>query len=208
MVGLLDFESQQIYKLTVQASDTLTGAFATVMLDITVLDINDIAPSFQQKVYHTTLSETVSVGSTVARVHAMDLDSPANSQIEYRIVTEGEVASFFHLDPDSGLILTSQVLDYERYPHHDFIVVATDSGMPILSSETRISVDVLDMNDNPPQFTHTRYECIVSELAARGAFVTAVSATDPDISDSEKLTYSIISGNDKMAFAINSKTGE
>ncbi|XP_033631597.1 protocadherin Fat 1-like isoform X4 [Asterias rubens] len=207
VVGLLDFESQQVYKLTVQASDTLTGAFANVMLDITILDINDIAPSFQQKVYHTTLSEVVSVGSTVARVTAFDLDSPANSRIEYRIATEGKIASFFHLDPESGLILTSQVLDYERFPHHDFIIVASDSGVPMLSSETRISIDVVDMNDNPPQFSQSRYECVVSELAVRGGFVMAVSATDPDISDSGKLMYSIVSGNDKMAFAINPKTG-
>ncbi|XP_038055589.1 protocadherin Fat 1-like isoform X3 [Patiria miniata] len=207
VIGPIDYESQQAYRLTIQASDTLTGAFASVMLDITVLDINDIAPSFQQKVYQTTLSEAVSVGSTVARVRATDIDSPANSRIEYRIVTEGEVASFFHLDPDSGLILTSQVLDYERYPRHDFIVVATDSGVPMLSSEARITVEVLDMNDNPPAFSHQRYECTVSELAGRGEFVTAVTATDPDISDTGKLTYSIVSGNDKMAFAIDSKTG-
>ena len=164
VVGLLDFESQQVYKLTVQASDTLTGAFANVMLDITISDINDIAPIFQQKVYHTTLSVVVSVGSTVARVTAFDLDSPANSRIEYRIATEGKIASFFHLDPESGLILTSQVLDYERFPHHDFIIVASDSGVPMLSSETRISIDVVDMNDNPPQFSQSRYECVVSVL--------------------------------------------
>ncbi|XP_022108017.1 protocadherin Fat 1-like isoform X2 [Acanthaster planci] len=207
VIGPIDYESQQAYRLTIQASDTLTGAFASVMLDITVLDINDIAPSFHQKVYQTTLSEAVSVGSTVARVQASDLDSPANSRIEYRIITEGEVASFFHLDPDSGLILTSQVLDYERYPRHDFVVLATDSGVPMLSSETRITVLVLDMNDNPPVFSQAQYECTVSELAARGEFVTAVTATDPDISDTGKLTYSIVSGNDKMAFAVNSKTG-
>ena len=208
VVGTLDYETSHLYSLTVYASDTLTGAYASVTVDIEVKDVNDMAPHFLRSIYQVELSEAVPVGSTVAHISAMDLDSPMNAKVKYHIVPDGNETSFFHIDSNSGIIFTSQVLDYERFPQHNFVVVAMDSGMPQLSSEVRVKVDVTDMNDNPPEFSRSVYECTVSELAERGSFVMAVSATDKDVSDIDKLSYSIVSGNEDMTFYIDSRTGK
>ncbi|XP_063955288.1 protocadherin Fat 1-like isoform X2 [Lytechinus pictus] len=207
LIGTVDYETRQLYSLEVLASDTLTGASAMVTVDITISDVNDVMPSFNQKIYQAVLSEAVPVGSTVLQISTTDQDSPKNSGVRYQIVQSDNQTGHFHIAANSGLILTSHVLDYEEHKKHNFLVVATDSGMPPLRSETRVSIRITDMNDNPPQFVHRDYYCSVSEIAERGAFVTAVSATDRDISDMDQLTYSIVSGNEDMTFTINKKTG-
>lgn len=208
LIGAVDYETRQLYGLEVLASDTLTGASAMVTVDITISDVNDVMPSFNQKIYQAVLSEAVSVGATVLQISTTDQDSPKNSGVRYQIVQSDNQTGHFHIAANSGLILTSHVLDYEEHKMHNFVVVATDSGMPPLRSETRVSIRITDMNDNPPQFVHRDYYCSVSEIAERGAFVTSVSATDRDISDIDQLTYSIVSGNEDMTFTINKKTGK
>lgn len=63
------------------------------------------------------------------------------------------------------------------------------------------------MNDNPPRIEEPVYNCVISEHAVRGQFVTRIAASDPDKSDQDHLTYSIISGNDQQTFSINSSNG-
>lgn len=63
------------------------------------------------------------------------------------------------------------------------------------------------MNDNPPVFEQQAQRCVVTEDASRGHFVTLVSASDEDISDVDKLMYSIVDGNDLQVFAIKPKSG-
>lgn len=63
------------------------------------------------------------------------------------------------------------------------------------------------MNDNPPVFEQQAQRCVITEDASRGHFVTLVSASDEDVSDVDKLTYSIVDGNDMQAFVIEPTTG-
>lgn len=64
------------------------------------------------------------------------------------------------------------------------------------------------MNDNAPVFEQQSQRCVVTESATRGHFVTLMSASDEDISDVDKLTYSVVEGNDLQVFAIDSASGE
>lgn len=45
---------------------------------------------------------------------------------------------YFHIDPDDGSILLKRSLDHETRSHHHFIVIATDDGLPTLSSSAHI----------------------------------------------------------------------
>jgi len=81
-----------------------------------------------------------------------------------------------------------------------------DRGVPSLSSTAHVWVSVIDMNDNPPKFEQPSYTCSLSEHAERGQFVTVVSASDPDYID-EKLTYTIVGGNEQQTYNIDQSTG-
>ncbi|XP_071362567.1 protocadherin Fat 3 [Trachinotus anak] len=204
----LDYETMQYYRLTVKATDTLTGAKSEVDVDIVVLDVNDNPPLFQNNSYSTVLPENSMIGTTVLQVFAQDQDSEKNAIVRYQILSDIYNSSdYFHIDSNSGLVFTARLLDYELVQRYNFIVRATDSGEPALSSDVSVTVTVTDTNDNPPNFSQTLYEAFVSELAPRGHFVTCVQASDADICDAHRLRYSILSGNERMTFMMEPDTG-
>ncbi|KAM4709804.1 protocadherin Fat 1 [Discoglossus pictus] len=204
----LDFESHPAYKLRVRATDSLTGAHAEVFVDIILEDVNDNPPVFREKTYAATLSEASVIGTSVVQVKAIDADTGLNNGISYQFIeNSGNMSQYFHIDSNTGLIVTSQPLDYEQLQLHTLLVRAFDNGIPPLSSDVVVKVHVTDLNDNPPMFTQQIYEAKISELSKQGHFVTCVKATDADRSDAEKLEYSIVAGNDGMNFIINSKSG-
>ncbi|XP_076590809.1 protocadherin Fat 3-like isoform X7 [Chaetodon auriga] len=208
VIHSLDFEAASSYQLTVRATDSLTGARAEVDVDLVVQDVNDNPPIFQKMFYRVVLSETAMIGTPALQVIATDKDSEKNNVVRYQIFSDVHNSTdYFHIDSSSGLILTARMLDHELVQKYDFIVKATDNGFPPLSSEVSVIVMVNDMNDNPPVFNQLLYEAYVNELAPRGHFVTCVQASDADSSDFAKLEYSILSGNERMNFVMDKKTG-
>ncbi|CAI5643507.1 unnamed protein product [Oreochromis niloticus] len=204
----LDYETTQYYRLTVKATDTLTGAKSEVDVDIVMLDVNDNPPLFQNTSYSAVLSENSMIGTPVLQVFAQDQDTEKNAVVSYQILSDiYNSTDYFSIDSNSGLIYTARLLDYELIQRHNFIVRATDSGDPALSSDVTVSVTVTDTNDNPPNFSQMLYEAFVSELAPKGHFVTCVQASDADICDASRLRYSILSGNEKMTFMMEPDTG-
>uniref|UniRef100_A0A5F7ZWY3 Protocadherin Fat 3 n=1 Tax=Macaca mulatta TaxID=9544 RepID=A0A5F7ZWY3_MACMU len=208
VVSPLDYEVTSAYKLTIRASDALTGARAEVTVDLLVNDVNDNPPIFDQPTYNTTLSEASLIGTPVLQVVSIDADSENNKMVHYQIVQDTyNSTDYFHIDSSSGLILTARMLDHELVQHCTLKVRSTDSGFPSLSSEVLVHIYISDVNDNPPVFNQLIYESYVSELAPRGHFVTCVQASDADSSDFDRLEYSILSGNDRTSFLMDSKSG-
>uniref|UniRef100_A0A8I3PIG2 Protocadherin Fat 3 n=1 Tax=Canis lupus familiaris TaxID=9615 RepID=A0A8I3PIG2_CANLF len=208
VVSPLDYEIASVYKLTVRASDALTGARAEVTVDLLVNDVNDNPPIFDQPTYNTTLSEASLIGTPVLQVVSTDADSENNKLVHYHIVQDTyNSTDYFHIDSASGLILTARMLDHESVQHCILKIRATDNGFPSLSSEVLVHIYISDINDNPPIFNQLIYESYVSELAPRGHFVTCVQASDADSSDFDRLEYSILSGNDRTSFLMDSKSG-
>ncbi|XP_026562612.1 protocadherin Fat 3 isoform X5 [Pseudonaja textilis] len=208
VISPLDYELNPIFKLTVRASDALTGARAEVTVDLIIKDVNDNAPVFDHFAYNATLTEASLIGTPVLQVIATDADSDNNKIIQYQIVQDTfNSTDYFHIDGTSGLILTARLLDHEVMQQCSLKVRATDNGFPPLSSEVLVNIYVTDMNDNPPIFNQLIYESYVSELAPRGHFVTCVQASDADSSDFDRLEYSILSGNDRTSFVMDTKSG-
>ncbi|XP_056139276.1 protocadherin Fat 3a isoform X1 [Lampris incognitus] len=208
VIHSLDYEVVSSYHLTVRATDYLTGARAEVDVDVNVQDVNDNPPIFEKMSYKAILSETAMIGTPALQVIAADKDSEKNNIVRYQIFSDTQNSTdYFHIDSSSGLILTARMLDHELVQSYYFTVRATDNGFPSLSSEVSVIVVVNDMNDNPPVFNQLLYEAYVSELAPRDHFVTCIQASDADSSDFDKLEYSILSGNERMNFVMDTKTG-
>ncbi|XP_015819377.1 protocadherin Fat 1a isoform X4 [Nothobranchius furzeri] len=208
VIQALDFETHPAYKLNVRATDSLTGAHSEVFVDIILEDVNDNAPVFMSKAYYANISEASVIGTSILQVVAKDSDTSNNQEVFFRLVEErGKSSDYFTIDRDTGVISTAQILDHEEIQQHKLRVRAIDGGVPALSSDIVVTVDVMDLNDNAPVFTEHTYKSTISELAPRGHFVGQVQASDADSSDADKLEFSIISGNEEQNFAINKKTG-
>lgn len=204
----LDYETYNAYQLTVRATDSYSGKWAEVVVSVQVIDVNDNPPAFMQHFYNVTVSEATAIATPILTVTTSDQDTGPNAGVSYQLLgLNGTLPENFYMEGDSGVLILKQGLDRETTPVHHFLVQAIDKGTPPLSSTSHILVTVLDMNDNPPVFEQQAQRCVVTEDASRGHFVTHVSASDEDISDATKLSYSIVDGNDLQVFSINSASG-
>jgi len=67
------------------------------------------------------------------------------------------------IDGATGVIRTRTPLDHETAAGLEFDVVAADGGRPSRSSTVRVSVGVLDVDDEPPRFVEPFYAFQIPE---------------------------------------------
>ncbi|OXB65233.1 hypothetical protein ASZ78_006228 [Callipepla squamata] len=73
-----------------------------------------------------------------------------------------------------------------------------------------LPVRVLDINDNPPVFSHEVFVGSIEELSETGTIVMRLNATDADEPNNlnSKIAFRIISQSPSSAFSMNKDTGE
>uniref|UniRef100_A0A452UBJ4 Cadherin EGF LAG seven-pass G-type receptor 2 n=1 Tax=Ursus maritimus TaxID=29073 RepID=A0A452UBJ4_URSMA len=203
----LDRENVAQYVLRAYAVDKgMPPARTPMEVSVTVLDVNDNPPVFEQDEFDVFVEENSPIGLAVARVTATDPDEGTNAQIMYQIV-EGNIPEVFQLDIFSGELTALVDLDYEDRPEYILVIQATSA--PLVSRAT-VHVRLLDRNDNPPVLGN--FEILFNNYVTNrsssfpGGAIGRVPAHDPDISDS--LTYSFERGNELSLVLLNASTGE
>ena len=89
----------------------------------------------------------------------------------------------------SGTLSTKNFCVYEKTNANHFlllsfsIVEAKEANSGKLSSTATVTVEVLDLNDNSPQFPKNSYTAIVSEAASEGQEIISIVAEDRDSGD-------------------------
>lgn len=141
---------------------------------------------------------------------AVDLDTGNNARLTYRLLTangsSNAASKIFGIFPNSGWIYLRGNLDREAADHYSLVVAATDNGTPPETATTKVTVSVLDANDNDPVFARDSYEFYVEENLAGGAVVGKVSASDRDSGANAAIRYGLIPGNSSFHIdAINGK---
>ncbi|XP_020287734.1 protein dachsous isoform X2 [Pseudomyrmex gracilis] len=201
----LDREETPIYDLSVEATDRGTPPLRAVRtFRLIVTDVNDNAPQFEREKYEAHLMEASEPGTSVLHVTATDLDEGANSAIRYSL----QNTTWFTIDETTGLISTVTHVDCEADPAPTFVVVATDSGRPPLSSSATVSVTVHDLNDNEPIFEKPLYNATVSEDMSVGNCFLKVQATDPDCGVNAMVNYTLAGGRlESEQLLVRSDTG-
>ncbi len=181
--GLVDFEKQEQFNLTVSArglgDDSLT-AYTTCT--IKVRDVNDNAPKFIREVYNVRVAEGGEKGSKVVQTKAVDRDRGQTDRLRYEII-DGNVDGAFAMDGNGdspGAILTNTVLDREIRDTYELTVSATDPGSPSLVGLAQVLVRVIDANDNRPHFAPV-HPVRVPAGARPGTAVATLRANDIDL---------------------------
>lgn len=113
----------------------------------------------------------------------------------------------FHIAPDSGIITLAKALDREAKACYNLTVKAVDQGVPQLWSLASLTVVVLDVNDNPPEFVSRSYQATIPESAGIDTEVARVVATSLDSGINAEIQYSIIGGNEHGKFSIDHEKG-
>uniref|UniRef100_A0A673U7R4 Cadherin EGF LAG seven-pass G-type receptor 1 n=1 Tax=Suricata suricatta TaxID=37032 RepID=A0A673U7R4_SURSU len=223
VINPLDFEAIREYTLRIKAQDggrpPLINSSGLVLVQ--VLDVNDNAPIFVSSPFQAAVLENVPLGHSVLHIQAVDADAGENARLRYRLVDTASTSvgggSAGPQDPEappdfpfqihngSGWITVCAELDREEVEHYSFGVEAVDHGLPPMSSSARVSITVLDVNDNDPMFTQPVYELRLNEDAAVGSSVLTLRARDRDANS--VITYQLTGGNTRNRFALSSQSG-
>eukprot|EP00118_Oscarella_pearsei_P004025 m.16707 g.16707 ORF g.16707 m.16707 type:complete len:3154 (+) comp27089_c0_seq1:214-9675(+) len=206
--AIIDFETTEFVLLKVLATDHGTSPKqSSAELSVTVRDENDNKPEFMASPLYTSgsVSEEAIFGTLVLFVSATDKDELNSNQLKYSFV---ENVTDFSISELSGAIRVAASLDAETEPVYHFQVQAVDSGIPPQTGVVNVTVTIVDVVDNPPQFSKLLYEASVFENSDLRSFVTQVKATsrDSSVPDSD-IRFSIRGGNDPKTFEIDPQSG-
>ncbi|XP_040200867.1 protocadherin gamma-B1-like isoform X43 [Rana temporaria] len=210
LIGNLDYEVTESYEITVEAKDG--GGFAAhCKVTILITDINDNAPEMLITSLSSKVPEDAQPDTVIALIRVQDLDSGENGEVTCEISDN----MFFKLILSSSSyykLLTSINLDRERTSEYYILIRAFDNGSPQLSTNKTIHLTVLDVNDNPPIFGKASYLVCIQENNLQGTSIHSLHASDYDINENAKISYSIISDNIEgipvsSYVSINSVTG-
>ncbi|XP_051275698.1 protocadherin-19 isoform X5 [Dicentrarchus labrax] len=182
----LDRETQSHYSYEISAEDGGDPPkIGAVQLNIKVIDSNDNNPVFDETVYTVNVMENSPINTLVIDLNATDPDEGTNGEVVYSFhsyVTE-KTRDAFKIDPRTGIITVNGVLDYETAQIYEIDVQAKDLGPNSIPAHCKVTVNVMDTNDNPPVISllSLNTEMVeVSESAQRGYVIALVRVSDKD----------------------------
>uniref|UniRef100_A0A8C7U8V0 Protocadherin-16 n=1 Tax=Oncorhynchus mykiss TaxID=8022 RepID=A0A8C7U8V0_ONCMY len=193
----LDFEMRRVHELVVQARDNATQPEVTnAFVTIHVRDYNDNQPTmtiiFLSEDGSPQISEGAQPGQYVARISVTDPDYGEYANVNVSL--EGGDGKFALTTKDNIIYLmcVDQILDREERDTYELRVMATDAGTPPLRAESSFTIQVTDVNDNPPLFDQQEYRQAIPEVVFPGSFVLQVTARDNDQGPNGDITYSLL----------------
>ncbi|XP_030594743.1 protocadherin gamma-C5-like isoform X12 [Archocentrus centrarchus] len=152
------------------------------------------------------VSEELNPGSVVGNI-AKDLTLTAQRIVQrrLRVVSESAV-QYFEVKQTTGDLIIKQKIDRESLCDLNsacslHLQILMDNPLEI----HRVVVDVLDVNDNAPQFSTSNISLEISEAAAPGTQFRLESARDPDVGTNSLRTYHL-AANDFFTLNVETKS--
>nr|XP_044996326.1 protocadherin-11 X-linked isoform X4 [Jaculus jaculus] len=207
-VKKLDREKQEKYYFTVLAKDNgIPPLMTNASVFLTVLDQNDNSPIFTHNEYNFYVPENLPRHGTVGLITVTDPDYGENSAVTLSIL---DVKDEFTIDPQTGVIRPNISFDREKQESYTFYVKAEDGGRVSRSSMAKVTINVVDVNDNKPVFvvppSNYSFELVLPSTNP-GTVVFKVVAIDNDTGMNAEVHYSMVGGNTKGLFMIDQTTG-
>ena len=202
---------------------------ATAQVRVSLVDINDNAPRFTERIFDVPVAEATPGGMAVFNVTAEDPDRTLsfrtineatetfgelvytvdNGRIIYSLIAGNELGHFV-INSDNGTLSLSSdtVLDVDLIELYNLTVFAVDGGG--LNDTATVLVHVLDSNDNQPEIlSPLAMEVTIPEDTPTGyVLVESINATDADRGLNAEIRFLITDGDVTNSFTIDEVSGE
>ncbi|XP_033103123.1 protocadherin Fat 4-like isoform X2 [Anneissia japonica] len=201
------------YTLDVQATEEITGQTNTAEVLVTILDENDNLPVFNPTNVTYNLDENTPRALIYLDMTVSDADDTGNNKFSFTL--EGGNGTFKLNKPgmeytsETTVVLVAvELLDFEAGATSISVkVIATEAQNKSRQSFGDVVIQIIDLNDNYPEFANETYQAYIPEDAVAGAHVITIVATDKDAL-TKYITYGIIgTGLDNTCFNVFEHTG-
>ncbi|XP_043912879.1 cadherin-23 [Protopterus annectens] len=207
-VDYLDYETKISYLMNISATDQAppyNRAYCTVY--VTLLNELDEALQFSNASYEAVIRENIPTGTEVLRVQARSIDNLGRLSYTFDPNSSPQALELFKIDSITGWITVKGLVDREKGEFYLLTVFADDGGVK-KDSTVKVSITVLDENDNSPSFDITsEYSVNVPEDTVLRKRVAIVLARDPDAGLNGQVSFSIAAGNIGETFDIRTVNG-
>ncbi|XP_076713773.2 protocadherin beta-5-like [Callospermophilus lateralis] len=181
-------------------------------IDVQLTDVNDHSPEFLDREMFLRIPESAQPGTVFALKSAQDLDMGSNSVQNYTISPNSNFCVATHNREDGRKypeLVLEKALDREEESELSLTLTALDGGVPPRSGTVTVHIEVVDINDNAPEFLQSRYEVQVPENSPINSLVLVVSAQDLDSGNYGSVAYSLFEGDEvSQPFVIDKISGE
>ncbi|KAG9328007.1 hypothetical protein JZ751_025550 [Albula glossodonta] len=208
LTGKIDTITERLYRLTVLANGPgCIPAVSTVMVNIVKVAVGPpaVTPRYiaAEKDGVVSLKESEPPFSPIAFFTVENADR--GQSMDCHIEGAGPFRfSPYKLFTNEYLLETTDSLDYEEKTDYELTVVVKNSHGFVM--KTAVRVQVIDENDNAPEFRQSLVELFIEENNAPGSFLSRLQATDRDSGRRGEVTYLL--GSDAPAvFALDRVTG-
>nr|XP_021336978.1 protocadherin alpha-7-like [Danio rerio] len=209
----IDFEENEVHRLTVQATDKGQPPMTTdCRVIIKITDENDNNPEIDVTSLSNIIPENSKPGTVISLISVSDKDSGVNGKVVCSLSDNVPFELKPSVQENMYSLITKGELDREVVADYKITIKASDLGQPSLSSFKTVTVQVADVNDNKPEFDRNPLELYLVENNTPGASVFSVSASDKDLNENAAISYQIVRGNgtesDMSSFlSINHESG-
>uniref|UniRef100_A0A4W5QMN5 Cadherin domain-containing protein n=1 Tax=Hucho hucho TaxID=62062 RepID=A0A4W5QMN5_9TELE len=162
----------------------------SVNIEITVLDVNDNAPVFNQSVYRAAVMENAPKSTYITNVNASDADSGSNGYITYSLSNlKGNLADILTINENTGILSVSGLIDYEKDKKYELRIEAKDQGG--LTDSSKVIVEVIDVNDNAPVISVMSFTSPISEDSPPGTTIGIINVKDVDSGENGQVSCNL-----------------
>ncbi|XP_041444705.1 protocadherin gamma-C5 isoform X4 [Xenopus laevis] len=189
--------------------------FELFSIEIEIFDINDNSPMFSSDNQIIKITEIFAKpGVRFPLDTARDSDVGINGISQYKINPNPLFSLSVKNRKDGSLIaelVLEKNLDREEKGQHKLFLTAFDGGEQPRSSSTQITIIVLDVNDNAPEFDQPSYKLTIHENLPLRKVIMKLNATDLDEGVNAEITYVFDHHTldaAKEIFDLNPDTGE
>ncbi|XP_053713948.1 protocadherin-18-like isoform X2 [Synchiropus splendidus] len=179
---------------------TMTGAFVSTLLQVVVLLCLSPAQATGKTLKYQ-IYEEQKVGTVVARLRDDVADVlaklPSSVSLRFRAMQRGG-SSFLAVREQDGEISIKTKIDREKLCEKNLNCSIQFDVLTLPTEHLQlfhVEVEVLDINDNAPQFARAVIPIEISESASVGARIPLDSATDPDVGENSLYTYALESNS-------------
>ncbi|XP_028594031.2 protocadherin beta-16-like isoform X1 [Podarcis muralis] len=182
-------------------------------IEVQIEDVNDNSPKFSKNQFLLEIPEQTPVDIRFPLEKAQDSDKGKNAVQNYTLSPNEHFRLNVKNHSDGSKyaeLVLEKPLDREVNPHIYLTLSAIDGGIPKRTGTAQLLIDILDANDNVPQFPQSEYKVKLMENSPLDTLVAKVEAIDRDSGTNAHITYSFseVPENVLRSFKLNKHTGE